>query len=404
MDCLVKERIRIQIDDYGIDYNELTSENCIVEEIKRLFEMLKIDVAAFNQHSFCEINLVPVYTKRLVDIKFAKETLFEQLLYEQLNDKNIDDKKAFLYTLKEYRAFRDFKVDNSIKVDLDAILNAAVLDNFNVDLAKSSNQPDIKTVYDKNFDKLMKDEESNWEELKAFLDDKDEARSLVYFAELYTIKTDFKAYQNAIKTESETRFKGKAIKGNGLTEIYQGLLGQLKLDDLEIEDVKTEGVPSGKKGQGRQGVPRTPGKCMTEDRKKKIGFIGEALVYHKLKEQFSDVSWDSGYAKEANVNPKGDDMYHYDIKYKKGDEYCFVEVKSTTTDNLEFEISELELEFAKENKKNYEIFIVTNVENEKPRIKNIGNPFVFEEGESFMNCHRFTVLNDSFTIKMKEIK
>ena len=178
----------------------------------------------------------------------------------------------------------------------------------------------------------------------------------------------------------------------------------MELDDLVIEDVKTEGVPSGKKGQGRQGGPRTPGKRMTEDRKKKIGFIGEALVYHKLKEQFSDVSWDSGYAKEANVNPKGDDMYHYDIKYKKGDEYCFVEVKSTTTDNLEFEISELELEFAKENKKNYEIFIVTNVENEKPRIKNIGNPFVFEEGESFMNCHRFTVLNDSFTIKMKEKK
>lgn len=404
LDCLVKERIGIQIDDYGIDYNELISENCSVSEIKKLFAVLKIDVAAFNQHSSCDMNLVPYYKKRLVTKKNDKERLFEQLFYEQLKDKKVDDKKAFLSTLKAYRAFHDFKVDNSIDVDLDMLLNNAILGKFKVDLAKSTNQPDINSVYDKNYDELMKDDELNWEEFKAFLDDSDEARSLVYFAEYDTIKTNFKAYQNAIKTESETHFNGNAIKGKGLTEIYQGLREQMELDDLVIEDVKTEGMPSGKKGQGRQGGPRTPGKRMTEDRKKKIGFIGEALVYHKLKEQFGDVSWDSGYAKEANVNPKGDDMYHYDIKYKKGDEYCFVEVKSTTTDNLEFEISELELEFAKENKKNYEIFIVTNVENEKPRIKNIGNPFVFEEGESFMNCHRFTVLNDSFTIKMKEKK
>ena len=404
LDCLVKERIGRQIDDYGIDYNELISENCSVMEIKKLFAVLKIDVAAFNQHSSCDMNLVPYYKKRLVTKKNDKERLFEQLLYEQLKDKKVDDKKAFLSTLKAYRAFHDFKVDNSIDVDLDTILNRAVWEKFNVDLTKYTNQPEIKPVYDNNYKKLKEDSESNWEELKVFLDENDEARSLVYFAEFDTIKTHFNVYQNAIKTESETRFNGNAIKGKGLTEFYQSLLEQMELDDLVMEDVKTEGVPLGKKGQGRQGGPRTPGKRMTEDRKKKIGFIGEALVYHKLKKQFDDVSWDSGYAKEANVNPMGDDMNHYDIRYKKGDEYYYVEVKSTTTGNLEFEISELELEFGKEKKKNYEIFIVTNVEEEKPKIKNIGNPFVFEEGESFMNCHRFTVLNDSFTIKMKEKK
>ena len=93
-----------------------------------------------------------------------------------------------------------------------------------------------------------------------------------------------------------------------------------------------------------------------------------------------------------------------DIRYKKNDEYYYVEVKSTTTANLEFEISELELEFGKEKKNNYEIFIVTNVESQDRKIKNIGNPFIFEEGESLMNCQRFTVQNDSFTIKMKEKK
>lgn len=405
LDSLVEEKIGIQIDDYSIDYNELESENCSVLEIKRLFELLKIDVAAFNQHSSCDINLVPYYIKRLVNKKIAKETLFEQLLYEQLKDKTVADKKSFLSTIKVYQAFRNFKVDNSFDVDLDSILYEAVLGKFNVDLAKSTNQPEIKSVYDSILDELMKDNELNCEDLKEFLDDSDEARSLVYFAEFDTIKTNFKAYQNAIKTEEEPHFNGNTIKGNSLTEIYQGLSEQIAPDDLAIEDVNTERMPSEKKGQGRPGGFRTSVKRMSEKRKNDIGFLGEALVYHKLKKLFGDdVSWDSGYAKKANVNPMGDDMNHYDIRYKKGDEYYYVEVKSTTTDNLEFEISEPELEFGKEKKKNYEIFIVTNVENENRKIKNIGNPFIFEEGESLMNCPRFTVLNDSFTIKMKEKK
>ena len=405
LDSLVEERTGMQIDGYCIDYNELTSENCSVSEINRLFEVLKIDVAAFNRHSSCDINLVPYYTKLLVDNKIAKETLFQCLLYERLLSEHVDAKKSFLSTLKEYRVFRDFKVENSFDVDLDTILNEAVLGKFKVDLTKSSNQPEIKSVYDRNYKKLKEDNEPHWEELKEFLDESDEARSLVYFAEFADINDLYQVYRNEKKTENETHINGEPINGDDLGDIYKSLVEQSELlDRLNIEDVKTERIPSGKNGQGRQGGPRTPVKRMSAKRKKHIGFIGETLVYHKLKGQYADVSWDSGYAKEANVNPMGDDMNHYDIRYKKGDEYYYVEVKSTTTDKLEFEISEPELEFGKEKKNNYEIFIVTNVESEKPGIKNIGNPFVFEEGESLMNCPRFTVLNDSFTIKMKEKK
>lgn len=405
LERLVAEKIGIHINDYSINYNELTSENCSVLEINRLFEALKIDVELYNHHPFCEINLVPYFKNRLATIKDDKERLFEQLLYEQLKDKRVEDKKLFLSTLKEYRAFHDFKVDNSIHVDLDTILNKTVSDKYNVDLATSINQFEIKSVYNSNLKKLKEDNEPTWEELKAFLDDSDDARSLVYFAEYGTIVILYQEYQDEKRTENENHLNGEPINGDDLGKIYQVLIKQPGLlDGLDIENVKTEGVPSGGKKQGRQGGFRTHVKRMSEKRKKHIGFIGEALVFQKLKQQYGDddVSWDSGYAKEVNENTLGDDMYHYDIKYKKGDEYYYVEVKSTTTDNLEFEISELELEFGKEKKKNYEIFIVTNVENKNPGIKNIGNPFIFDDGESLMNCSRFTVLNDSFTIKMKE--
>lgn len=406
LDDLVKKRIKIQIDDYSLNYSELSSENCSVSEIKKLFGELQIDIASFNNHSSCNLDLVPYYKKHLEAKKIEKESIFEQLLYEQLKNKTVEDKKSFLDTIKNYRVFRDFKVANSINVELDTILNTTVLEIFKVDLTKSKYQSDIKSIYDNNYIKLMEISDLNCEVFKTYLNDNDEIRSLVYFAEYDAIKNNYLKYKESMLTENGIHFNGKQIKGNDLSEMYRDLIKQ---DDfataIEIKNIKTEKSPVGKHNEsGRNGGNHTSKKRMSEKRKKQIGFIGEVLVYKTLKECYEVVSWDSGYAKEVNENPVGDDMNHYDIRYKKDDEYYYVEVKSTTTDNLEFEISKQEFEFGKEKKNNYEIFIVTNVESQKREIKNIGNPFIFVEGESLMNCPRFTVLNDTFTIKMKEKK
>ena len=241
-----------------------------------------------------------------------------------------------------------------------------------------------------------------------FLNNSDENRSLVYFGEYDTIKNNYKIYKENIKAEDKTHFNGFQINDNNLSDAYKSLIEQQDLlIDLEIQGIETEKTPSNNHNRhGQHGGQRKSPKHISEKRKKQIGFVGEVIVYEQLKKIYGEasVSWDSGYAKEANVNPKGDDMNHYDIRYKKNDDYYYVEVKSTTTDSLEFEISELEFEFGKNKKKNYEIFIVTNVEDKNRKIKNIGNPFVFEDGESLMNCQRFSVLNDTFTIKMKEKK
>lgn len=144
-------------------------------------------------------------------------------------------------------------------------------------------------------------------------------------------------------------------------------------------------------------------KPLSEKRKKNIGFVGEVVVFETLKERgVESLSWDSEYAKDAGVNHLGSEKNHYDLRYKINDEYHFVEVKSTTSSNLEFEISEPEFEFAMSKGDKYEIYIVTNVEDKNRKINNIGNPFIFEEGESLTNCQKFTVLNDQFIIKMKK--
>ena len=407
LENLVFEKTGIQIDDYSIDYDELSSENCNFREIKNLFNKLDIDIASFNNHSFCKLNLVPYLKKSLTKIKNDKESIFENLLYEQLNKKTIEEKMTFISKIKEYSAFCDYRVDNIINIDLNSILNTIILDKFNIDLAKPG-LFEINGLYKRNYGDLTKESELNCEEFMDFLNNSDDNRSLVYFGEYDTIKNNYKRYKENIKAEDKTLFNGFQINDNNLSDAYKSLIEQQDLlKDLEIQGIETEKTPSNNHNRhGQHGGQRKPPKNISEKRKKRIGFVGEVIVYEQLKKIYGEasVSWDSGYAKEANVNPKGDDMYHYDIKYKKNDDYYYVEVKSTTTDSLEFEISELEFEFGKINKKNYEIFIVTNVEDKNRKIKNIGNPFVFEDGESLMNCQRFTLLNDTFTIKMKEKK
>jgi hypothetical protein len=145
----------------------------------------------------------------------------------------------------------------------------------------------------------------------------------------------------------------------------------------------------------------------TTSDKETLGFIGEIIVFESLKKRFGadNVIWVSGYAKKANINPKGDDNKHYDVKYKnKADKWNFVEVKTTASDKLEFKISNLEVNFGIENKSNYEIMIVTNALNEKKirRIKKLANPFKFGKDESFTNNSKFLVKNENFTIKLNE--
>jgi len=138
-----------------------------------------------------------------------------------------------------------------------------------------------------------------------------------------------------------------------------------------------------------------------------LGFIGEVIVFESLKNKYGheNVIWDSGFAKKANINPKGDDNKHYDLKYKnRNNKWNFVEVKTTSSEKLEFKISISEVNFGIENKNNYQIMIVTNaLEQKKNRtIKKLTNPFKFNKDESFTNNTKFFVKNESFTIKLNE--
>ena len=178
-------------------------------------------------------------------------------------------------------------------------------------------------------------------------------------------------------------------------------------DPITIIEKISSSKPEVNIGKGKKGKTKGSSKRFEASDKETLGFIGEVIVFESLKKRFGNknVIWDSGFAKKANFNPKGDDNKHYDIKYKnKYDKWNFVEVKTTASNKLEFKISNLEVNFGIENKNNYEIMIVINALDVKKnrRIKKLSNPFKFSKDESFTNNSKFLVKNDNSTIKLNE--
>lgn len=412
LESVVSEKLNIAISDMNIDYENLNDKRN-APEIIRLFKTISLDVSGYNDKAAYQINLCPYYRILISQKKNDNKNLFKQLLYNRLLLGSEEDKKSFIGKILQYEGFDAFELENSVNFDVENTLNKCVMRTFQVDLSQQIGM-DCEEKSKSNYEALLKKIDSSKKSgLENFINENKEYRSLVYFGELELI---IKAFTDSMNREYEVE-EGKkltvngrkvSVKGNGLKDIYDAL----KVLDLntDIENVKTEKVEETHNKKTGSGSRFGNSRKLSESRKKEIGFLGELFVFETLKKQFGDaqVSWESGYAKDAGVNLTGDDEKHFDIAYKKDGEYYYVEVKSTLSDSLEFEISNQEFEFGVSKKANYEIFIVVNVEadDKHRKIKNIGNPFIFdmETEESLTNNPRFSVLNDKFIIKMKESK
>ena len=101
---------------------------------------------------------------------------------------------------------------------------------------------------------------------------------------------------------------------------------------------------------------------------KKIGEWGEKIAYQALKKKHGEgcVQW---------LNQNGECGEGYDIIAKVEEKEIYFEIKSTTrTSGDTFEVSDTQWNWAKEQKENYIILVVTNVGTEEAEIKEYINP------------------------------
>ena len=103
---------------------------------------------------------------------------------------------------------------------------------------------------------------------------------------------------------------------------------------------------------------------------------------------------------KAGINPEGEDGLGYDIEYtdENGVKY-YIEVKSKINEKKSFTITQNEINKALETQERYMIVFVSNaLDNQNREYINLGNIFLFDEGEDFINNSRFRAVNDEYKI------
>ena len=131
-------------------------------------------------------------------------------------------------------------------------------------------------------------------------------------------------------------------------------------------------------------------------------------ISDKLRTLYDNVIWVSKnsskiYKTHPGYNPEGQDGLGYDIEYLdfEWNKY-YIEVKGKMDNFGSFDISKNEIDKAHEEQYYYKIYFVTDtLDNNKRKIKDLGNLFLLENGEDFFINKRFTPVYKNFEIRFQ---
>jgi len=403
---LVFSRINLNPNDYGLNFeniNDFSNFPIIIE----LFTKLRIDLPEFNENSTIALNFIPFFEEEIQQLQNDYQKKFETLLFVFLKSRILSEKETFLDKQFNYENYYQYPIQNTIYLDIEKVFLDAIYKVFEVNLTAKYENLDLAIIYRNN----LRDLEDqiillNKKVLSGILVDRNNLRSLLYFGEYESIIKEYKRFLANQDNSNVINFNNSSHKTNkgDLEELFAIISSNDPVTTiLNINSIK----PALTISDNKKSIFNVFSKKIDTSDLETLGFIGEVIVFESLKNKYGheNVIWDSGFAKKANINPKGDDNKHYDLKYKnRNNKWNFVEVKTTSSEKLEFKISISEVNFGIENKNNYQIMIVTNaLEQKKNRtIKKLTNPFKFNKDESFTNNTKFFVKNESFTIKLNE--
>ena len=340
------------------DYNNLNCfSNCPC--IIKLFKKLGINVEHYNQYAFEIIDLQPYYKEELRQIKQKyREKYFIYLL---VRSGRIKTKLDFEEAKQNYDELT-LVATNSVDAQLEKIFE----NNFGVSIS-------VLNGIEGSLDEL----------LKKLIDESQEAHTatptvITPPAPKAEVHYDEINAQIASNTNAESKKVG--------------------LSALSTTTSKTVG--SKKKGGTYDST--------TTKAKEENGFIAESKVYHTLRTRIGSkgsVVWVSGNGYRAHENQGGDDSLGYDIWYsdERGKKH-YVEVKGSTSENVEFVLTKNELEFAEQHAEEYEIWYVRIVDKQPTIPYELGNLLLLGEEETFFNNSKFAVENSEFRIRSTVIE
>ena len=343
----------VKYDDLMVNFN-YNNPNSNCDCIIRLFKEIGISVDQYNQYSFDCIDLQPYYKEKLQQIKQKYRVRY--FIYLLTKHGSIKTKAEFEEEKKKYDELT-LTAPNSIDAQLEKIFE----NTFKISLT------------------ILNGIEGDIEELSELSKKLDDVASAIPVPASSSVpqKEEINYFDINAQIASQTSAESKKVQ----------------LSAMETTTGKT-GIS--KKRSGTYDFANT-------NTKEENGFLAESKVYNTLCTRIGEkgsVSWVSGNGYRAGANLSGDDSLGYDIWYS--DENCkkhYVEVKGSTSENIEFILTKNELDFAQQHAEEYEIWYVRIVDKQPTVPYELGNLLMLEEEETFFNNSKFAVENSEFRIR-----
>lgn len=400
----IESRLLIEFDDSFDFDNASNTEN--IHHLENLFKQLGLTLSEFNKYSTLKINFVQFHARKLNQLKNKLEQKFVEWLHDNLKDKDVNEQSKFQSIVDKYRNFDDFKVDpNWLTIDYqdeldqwlkfqfpDLKVTATALNGFHYGT-------DVIQQYKVNKNKFIKAiEQANI--------------SPVYLVEFLALKSVYSLlyfqFNDTLLEDYKQKFESQLSSDSNDNDSFD--LNQFKnAPNSQIDNQQPE-APENNKQKQKTTPPRQPKRldgAGGKKQKERIGLVAEMLVYDLLKKspEVTNLVWVSKYSSKIDdahpgYNPDGDDQLGYDLEYlDPSGNKIIVEVKGKNSDEQIFEITRPELQVAFRKKDHYRLIFVSNVLNNDSRsYRDLGNPFIFDEGQDFMNNNKFKAINNNYEI------
>ena len=335
----------------GFNYDQLSCDsNCDI--LIKLFQSVGTSVEQYNQYAVELIDLRPHFKQELLRIKSAYRDKYALYLLRELS--SIKTKQQYEQAMQEYDGY-EFIVPNSVDAQIDKIFE----NSFHISLSELD---EVEGCKDEYISVLIDD--ASWSFTSAPPQQASPADEVDYCA---------------INEKISLGTNGESKK-------------------VELSALTTSvGRRNFSKKSGR------PYDSFSTRTKEENGFIAESKVYHTLKARIGElgsVAWVSGNGYRAKVNACGDDSLGYDMWYTDNEgKKHYVEVKGSTSENVEFDLTKNEMEFAEKHVEEYEVWYVHIVNKEPSAPYELGNFLMLDEGETFFNNGKFSVENSAFRIR-----
>ncbi|MGD6777703.1 sacsin N-terminal ATP-binding-like domain-containing protein [Sutcliffiella horikoshii] len=341
----------LRVSDYETVISSLKEINKDISDLNSLSELINIDVREFWQ-------------KKVRQYLDEHQQEFVDKLYSKLfSEGDMEKQNRFLVEVDEYK---DYSADldsikNSVKFDL-----AQAVYKFFPILEDVIEKIDVKTTYKENYNKLNPD--------NLFTDEianNQKVQIMIYFNRVDEFKSWLIMLQKQVEKEQSLKSKDTYKKLEGVVPEKQ-----------EIEFRESKGLPSTNKKRHNWAYTKSAEE-KANNAKKIVGNKGELLIYNLLCKQYGieNVFPNSEAFVEIGILKPGQaSSGKYDLSYKdKHGKTFFVEVK--TGDGKSFIITPGELEFAKQNPDQLILYLVSEIDSNKPKYQEV--PPRFWEDDQF---------------------